>query len=209
MISHVIVTILFFEDDNRFNNRINIYKKEVLPRIKAQTKTNFDICVVCKKKHQDIIRSIGVIPATFKDDKLNLKNLGRWGTVGENLWDNTNLKKYHIKTRLDSDDLLAPNYIEKTLEEINKLDKDKSISVTFQPRLFNLITKEDKKMRTRYSAKRCSMFSSIYKPNKEHKFLAENSHFDISKYAEQNVFVDEGYCWLGIHDKNNSTTMNS
>jgi len=203
MKSHVIITRFCYDDEELFKKRYEVYVSEVLPRLKKQKNKEFDIAILCLPKHNNIIEKLGIIAFNYKKRSFSLSSSILFqDTIG--------LKKYDIVSNLDSDDLVTEEYTQKIVEEIEKATKEKdcSVSVTFQPKLFDLRTKEEKLMKTiRYSATKCSMFYSIYKPNQAHVFLRCYPHGLASVGNEKNILISEGYCWMGINDYNSATTM--
>jgi len=206
MKSHVIVTNLYYDDEEMFKKRYEVYVSETLSRLKKQKNKEFDIAILCLKKHNHIIEKLGISPINYKKEDIKKRPFG----VAYN--EITGLKKYDIISSIDSDDLVSEGYTQKIIEEIEKATKEKdcSVSVTFQPRLFDLNTKEEKRMKKfRYSAKKCSMFYSVYMPNQGHNTIRKHPHSAVSVGIEKNVFVDEGFCWMGINDYNSATTMSA
>jgi hypothetical protein len=209
MNKHAIITrMVYEEDDPKFEERLAIYRAMCLPRLRLQKNKNFDISVLCNKKHADIFRSLGIIPHFLKEEFYGERMpVGTW--ILYTPWENIEgLEKYDIQTNLDSDDLVSPDYTEKIEEEMKKHNCKTLLS--FQERLYNPHTFEEKEMRKKYHEKMPSAFYSLYQPDKtNYIYINHDSHLQMHKYAEKSIIVGEGYCWASIHGNNDSTTMNS
>ena len=211
--NHVIITMMNYRKDHpkeskQFIDRLEIYKKTVLPRIKAQTKQNFDIAVLCDRKNAQIFKDMGIIPFHTKDGYAgHYTDVWHFNTPWENI---EGLKKYDIQTVVLSDDLISEKYIEK-IEEVIEQNKegDKSIHIQFQPRLYNLETGQEKAMSLRYSNGFSSPMYSIYQPGEKYYFIHHDSHTVMPKYFDKSFLIGEGYCWLTAHSGSLSITMST
>jgi hypothetical protein len=204
----VITRMLYAEDDPRFEKRLATYRAICLPRLERQTVRDFDISVLCNKAHADIFKKMGVIPSYMKDGWLGRKPNKFWSCL--TTWDNIEgLEKYDIQTNIDSDDMLAPNYIWRIRKAIELDGGERSMHIHFQPRLFSFFTLEEKEQKKKYNNKEGSAFYSFYQPNKKnYVYIGETSHITAASFMDKTVLVGEGYCWIGIHDDNDSSSMN-
>lgn len=204
-IKHVVVTRMLYEDDKKFLARLELYKNILLKSLEAQTNQNFDIAVLCNRKHQEFIKEIGVIPFFVGENNYGQKDK-TWHVKVP--WEEIEgLEKYDIQSNIDSDDYVSEEYIEIIQESCGG---GKSIHIHFQPILHNYITGEKKRMSNRYDKNTGSAFYSLYQPNKENYiYIGQDGHRRMQNYAEKTILIGEGHCFVGVHDSNDSTTMNA
>ena len=204
MKSHIIVSRLFYPDVNDLKERLEIYKRTALKSLLEQEDQHFDIAVLCKPQHKDIVKvHPRIIP--FFSDRDKVKMLHNGGTFFH--WQDVyGIKKYDIQTNLDSDDCVSPVFTKKIQEVM--ADKGHITHIHFQPLLRNYKTGEVRKMKMRYDDKYQSIFYSLYQPNRDdYIYIGQDSHTAFGKYAEESILIPEGYCWINIHSKNDSSTM--
>ncbi len=203
---HVVITRLLYKEDDRLLKRLELYKKYCLDSLKKQTKTDFDIAVLCNRDHSKIFKDMGIIPFHFKDNWFGQKPKKYWSCFRG--WDNVEgLDMYDIQTSLDSDDFVAPNYLE-TIENTIDREAEGSLHVHFQPRFFNIATGEDLPQKKQYSEETGSAFYSLYQPDKtNYVYCGHDSHLRIGKLMDKSILIKEGYCWIGVHDDNDSTRI--
>jgi hypothetical protein len=135
--THVVTTRMLYTDDNEFYKRLELYKKYTLKSLREQTNKNFDIAVLCNRKHATTINSLNVIPFFVGKDNFGQKDKTWHCKVP---WTEIEgLDKYDIQSNIDSDDFISKEYV----ELIQSLSVgDKSIHIHFQPVLFNHKTGE-------------------------------------------------------------------
>lgn len=205
---HVVITRMLYREDEPFFQRLELYKAYTLKSLREQTNQNFDIAVLCSKQHAHIFRKMDIIPfftrsdyfGEFSQETKTWHVKVPWGEI-------EGLREYEIQTNLDSDDFVSSDYIE-AVQELSH--GDKSIHIHFQPTLVDIKTGEHKKMRNRYDDKTGSAFYSLYQPNpQEYIYIGIDGHRKMQQYADKTVFIGEGYAFVGIHDHNDSTTINS
>ena len=201
----VITRMLYADNDPKFEERLSIYRALCLPRIKKQT-IKTDIAVLCNKAHANIFKSLGVIPFFMRDGSVG-KKPGRFWSCLTN-WDNIEgLDEYDVQINIDSDDLITDNYVWRINKAI-EMEKEQSLHIHFQPRIFNFHTFEEKEQNKKYNTKEGSAFYAIYQPNKDnYVYIGQTSHLFMPSLMNKSVLIGEGYCWIGIHDNNDSTTM--
>lgn len=202
---HIVVTRMLYTDNDRFFKRLELYKKYTLKSLKEQSVHNFDIAVLCNRKHKEAIRELGVIPFFVGKDNFGQRDKTWHCKVS---WSEIEgLGKYDIQSNIDSDDWVCHKYIEK-IQELSV--GDKSIHIHFQPLLFNLKTQEIKAMRNRYDSNNGSAFYSLYQPDKtNYIYIGQDGHRRMQNYADKTIIICESYAYVGIHDDNDSTTMNA
>ncbi len=206
--THVIITrMLYPENSPAFDERLAFYRSLVLPRLKAQSVKDFDIAVLCGRYHADIFERLGLIPFHLKNNWLGQKPGKFWSCF--TTWDNIEgLEKYDVQSNLDSDDLVSDKYVERIRRAVEVDGGKQSLHIHFQPRLFNLLTLEEKPQKKQYGLGVGSAFYSLYQPDKtNYAYIGQDSHLRAGSYADKSILIGEGYCWIGIHDNNDSTTM--
>lgn len=195
------------QDDPRFNWRFKHFVDNVLPRIKAQTYKDFDICVWCNDWHKELFEGLGlktfnVIKESVRykgDRKKYFHDFTPWSEV-------IGLDKYDIQLGLDSDDYIEPQYLEKIIEEIIKnKDGNKSIHICYEPEMVRLSTGKIEHLGN-YNKKRGSAFMALYQPDKtNYRFVYEESHISIIRNADIAIVLPKGYCYAVAHEINEST----
>jgi hypothetical protein len=215
MNNHIVIIRFHYEKDSpRFQWRFEYFKNEVLPRLLKQTDSNFDIGIRCNEWHNELFRSLHprIIPFQINNERVFYKKRGRGKKYFFDFceWkDVIGLKKYDIQTGLDSDDLIADNYIETIVSEIKKFSKsnpNKSLHICFQPELFNYKTKEIYSIGQTYGPRDGSAFMSMYQPDKiNYHFIYERSHHYLYQLVSSTIIIPKGYCWATVHDYNEST----
>jgi len=199
-----VIRFHYAKDNPQFEWRFEFFKKEVLPRILAQTDQNFDIAIWCEKHHEEIFKSLSpkikIFQAEYKKRDSHL-------FIDYTAWENVaGLEKYNVQMGLDSDDLIEPNFV----EEVTKLSVgQESIQMSFQPVKFDIFTKKKYKM-DQYSEKRGSPIFAFYQPNlDDYKFAYHTSHLRMPMVAQKVIVVPEGFVMMAIHGKNDSTKIKS
>jgi len=214
MLTHAIIIRFHYEkNDPRFEWRLAYFKSMVLPRILAQTSQNFVIAIRCNPCHQKIFNKLSNKIITF-----TVKNEGAKYKQGPSKkffydfcpWSDVNgLEKFDIQTGLDSDDLIAEDYLEKIEKEVFRFrltNPGKSLHITFQPELFNTKTLEKYSIGQVYNPQMGSAFFSIYQPDKTNYFFAyEESHLTLCRRVNQSIVLPIGSCWASVHEYNEST----
>lgn len=208
-----IIRFHYEKDDPRFEWRLEYFKKEVLPRIKAQTVDDFDVCIRCNPWHEHIFQELGLKTFRVVDEFVKYKQGPRLAYFHDFVpFDRTvGLEKYDIQMGLDSDDLIEDDYVE-TLENTIKAKArefpGKTIHVCFQPQTVNIRDgKRIVKAMRRYTPTRGSAFMGLYQPDKgdNYKFVYCESHMTLWKHADVSFVLPYGYCYATIHDLNEST----
>ena len=208
-----IIRFHYEKDDPRFEWRYKYFINEVLPRIKAQTEQDFDICIRCNSWHKELFESLGLKTFHVENEVVSYKQGPRLKyfhdfvpferTVG--------LDKYDVQMGLDSDDLIEPGYVETLMNAIRKQVKqtpDKTIHVCFQPKTVNIRDgKRIVKPMLKYTPTRGSAFMGLYQPDKgdNYKFVYCESHMTLWKHSDTSIVLPDGYCYATIHDINEST----
>lgn len=190
--SKAIIIRMWHNNRDHFEWRYNYFASCVLPRLQAQTINDFDICILSDPiDHERLVALDSRIkPFTMKTEGFIYKEQGNF-----TLDMTKGLKKYDLQIRMDSDDLVTPQFVEKCVKG--------GTVTTFQPQLFILDGLEIKNMRNRYHKDRPSMFMSY----RGEECIYSKVFFRFGKYDV--TFHPEGTCFMTIHDNNRSTTVNS
>lgn len=207
----VIIRFHYDRGDQRFGFRVAYFRAMVLPKLLAQTEQNFEIAIRCNPCHEKILKSLSKKITTFRvrgeaenfrmiSTKKYFVDFAPWHQI-------IDMKKYDIQSGLDSDDLVAENYIETIQKIVKERANGKSLHISFQPEVFNAQTLKTYPIGSTYTAERGSAFFSIYQPDKQHyKFAYEKSHLFIGKDMEKSIIIPRGFCWASVHGHNYSTT---
>lgn len=207
-----IIRFHYKQNDPRFAWRFQYFKEKVLPRIKAQTVKDFDICVWCNEWHKVLFEELGLKTFGVKEEKIKYKINGRFRYFHDFVkWDNVvGLEKYDLQMGVDSDDLIEKNYVEKIIEELEKFklsNPTKSLHLSFQPQTINIRNGRKKIGELhRYKPTKGSAFMALYQPNKDkYEFIYCESHITLWKHADFSITLPKGYCYATIHSLNEST----
>ena len=209
MKKHAVIIRMWHKNEEEMNWRIHYFASVVLPRLQAQSYKNFDICILTHLKYFNTLRELD---PRIKPFTLSQRLVGHDGKDWEyrkhgnfSFKDTKGLEKYLIQTRIDSDDLVGPRFIE--LIEHNIKTESRSI-VSWQPQLFILKDLSIKKMNHRYRDDRPSMFLSVSNPDPEdYDFIYSRVFFSFGKYPCR--FFEEGQCWMTIHQYNVGSGIHS
>ena len=195
-----IITRFHYEDDAEFEKRFAFYCKRVLPTVLAQTDQNFDIAVWCEPRHANRFAQLSpkMKPFTATYEK-------RGGPFFADFtdWENVSgLKQYEIQVGLDSDDVIAPDYI----ETIHRLCRgERSILVTFNPLIYD-IRLQRYGMIGGYGEKRASAFFALYYPGLRKFYFAYcDSHLRLGAYVDKVIIGPDMKCCALVHGMNDST----
>ena len=208
-----IIRFHYKEDDPRFLWRYTHFVENVLPRIYAQTYKDFDICIWCNDWHKHYFESLGLKTFNVKKENIRYKQNGRLKYFHDfTHWNEViGLEKYDLQLGLDSDDYIAPDYLEKIVQAVNQKVAEgynnQTIHICYQPELLRLATGKIEPMRA-YTTKRGSAFMALYQPNKEnYRFIYEESHMSIIRKADIKVILPKGKAWALAHQINESTGL--
>ena len=203
---HVIITRLLYPvGDRRFKKRFDMYQR-LYDSLQAQTNQNFDIAVLCNRQHAPLFHGLGVIPFFVRDNWTGQREGKYWNCKTD--WDNlVGLDMYDIQSNIDSDDYVTEVYVDK-IQEVCK--GDESIHVHFQPMLHEYATGIIKPMKNTYDENNGSAFKSLYQPNKDNYiYIGQDGHRRMQQYAKKTILFPQGFAFVGIHDDNDSTTINA
>jgi len=194
----------YAKDHPDFEWRFNYFKKEVLPRILNQTQQDFDICIWCEKHHEELFRSLSPKIKTFqatyekRESAYFIDYTPFENTVG--------LERYNIQIGLDSDDLIVSDFFAK----VNSLCVgNNKLHISFQPIKLD-IKSGDKYLMKQYTKIDGSPVFVLYQPSlANYIFAYHTSHRKIHQFADETILIPEGFCYMSIHDLNDSTDIKS
>lgn len=190
-----IIIRMWHRDEQDFDWRLAYFEACVLPRLQKQTVQDFEIAILCFPSDFQSFSSLDdrIHPFTLYNRNYDYRRDGGNFSLSRA----QGLRHYETQVRLDSDDLVAPNFLETIINS-------KKPYVTFQPELFILDTLEVKQMNHRYHEKHPSMFLAAKNYD---ECIYNRVMFD---FTDQPVDVyPEGYAWMTIHDRNVGTHRNS
>jgi len=182
--------------------RFNYYKDKILPKVKNQTDKDFDINVWCNDWQRESLEELGI--STFQvNTKTRTNKLGYFIDFAD--WSEVEgLKKYDIQIGLDSDDYITPEFIKKVKDIAS--NQIRSTFISFQPEKVDIKTGNKYPMKRTYNHQGSPVFA-IYQPHGDYKFAYETSHLLMPKEFKNFYFVDKGYCYVSVHDYNDSTSI--
>ena len=216
----MLTNLAYIESDPMLDIRLERYVDIVVPQLRGQTNTDFDIALRVNKPTLDKIRHYldthgckDII--TFTEDhilflgtyydKSEFYNYGGESINKYSTWENIHgLEKYDIQTSYDSDDYVSKDYIQ-TVKDIAMGHENKEpLHIHFQPIWLHEATKTTGRMEFRYNKYCGSAFYSIYCPqkDKEYIFCRVRSHANILNMFKYTILVPEGKCWIGVNENN-------
>jgi hypothetical protein len=204
-LSHIVITRMLYGEDKPFFDRLKMYKKYLLKSLKNQTNKNFNVAVLCNERHRLVFVKMGIIPFYIKGGWLGQRENIYWNAkVPWNMIEG--LDMYDIQSNIDSDDYVSEEYIDIIQKHCVG---DKSIHIHFQPVFHQYSTGLIKEMRSVYDENNGSAFCSLYQPDKtNYIYIGQDGHRRMQMYMDKTIVI-QGHCFVGIHDKNDSTTINA
>src|SRR3972149_4225402 len=213
--SHIVIVRMHYpKGDPKFEWRFDYFKLMVLPRLLNQTVQDFDIGIRCNPVHAKRFRDLSpkIIPFTVTkeaedyirpEDRSRAKPYGGLYFIDFVEWkDVIGLDRYDIQTGLDSDDLiLRDDYLELIQRKCHS--NRRSLHISFQPYLFDLLTLGLHHCGIGFSPTKGSPFLSLYQPDKRgYKFIYHDSHLKMGRYADHSIKIQEGYVAHTVHNLN-------
>lgn len=188
-LKHAVIIRIDYPEGPIFRYRLLLFRSNTLLRLQNQTDTNFEIHVRCNPAHNELFRELGCIPFNIQyNGKRN-----RYGVFPP--WHTDLFEDYDIQTRIDCDDIVSLDFIEKIHEEYKP-----GRLLCFNHHVFDMWTMECVK-RTRYPSNHLGMFLSLMKGK---PFIYSRNHTQMWQDAEETKFIDYGYCWDVRHGQNAS-----
>ena len=169
---HLLITRLWFDNKNLMDRYIAVSVKTFIPAMKSQTCKDFELGILIRSEHVEYVKKrIGIDFTAFTGGIAEFRN-----EVLKN--------KYNIQSRVDFDDWVSPDYIEKTQKIYNdNITKYKNFVVHAQPEMMDWPSKRMVKVGL-YHEKRVSMFSSLCQRDPVNP-VYKGSHGQMYKMAEK------------------------
>ena len=184
---HAVIIRMDYPDALDFYDRFIMFQANMLARLKRQTDQAFEIWIRCNPAHNQIFQAAGCKIFNFHGEvKRN-----RFGAFQP--WSVDLFKDYDIQTRVDYDDIVSLDFIEKIHSEykpgrllcFNRYKFDPWSMKTY--------------IRKPYHEKHVGMFLSLMKG---WPFIYSRSHNKMWMDAEGVKLIPHGYCWQVIHGEN-------
>lgn len=213
---HAIIIRLHYQPgDPKFPWRLAFFQSMCLPRLLRQTDPDFEIWVRCHPAHTELVAAlhprIRPFQGSAEEDYYVIPAAARQpegpGHYPEAL--HPVIPRFHIQTRLDSDDLVSRHFVARIKKEVAASPAE-PLLVSFQPYKLDLWSLTRYRMKRRYHANLTSMFLALYQPNIEgenYRQIYDFNHCTIWKDFPRVVTVREGYCDLVIHGENSVTKI--
>ena len=211
----LIIRFHYQECDSRVAWRYQHFVNKVLPRIQSQSYKDFDTCVWCYDWHKEMFERYGL--KTFSvvseekyeryiihNNKPFYEDFTPWECV-------YNLQQYETQVRLDSDDYIKQEFMYKvytTVEDHKQQFEDKTLFLSFQPRLLRLSTGNAVPMLNYAENKWGSAFAALYQPlnnNTQYRFIYDSSHLTFGNSCDRQIWIHGDYCLALAHSLNEST----
>lgn len=208
--THALIIRFHYEkDDKRYPWRLAYFKSMVLPRILNQTVKNFEIYMRVNPWQVEEVKALDPRINIFmvEHEKADYKYTGgkKYFLDFVPYKQVCGLPMFDIQSGLDSDDLIAPDYME-TVQRVISEQGDERVHVCYQPEIFDLKDLKIRPIGTTYTPTKGSAFLSLYQPKKirEYKFIYEESHLKMGR-GIKSIVLPAGKCWATVHGKNEST----
>jgi hypothetical protein len=182
---HVLIIRTNYKDDDKFYSRLSIMKNTCIESINNQTNKNFEIGLLCSDNHFQILKKL------FLHNKVHKIKLPFLEFCQTN--------DFQIQTRLDNDDILDSDYIDK----VQKIIRTSKLPVLIQTQPYKLHLKTNKlyKMALRYNKNRTSMFLTLAQDQILYT-VQEKKHGDMWQIVPNVIDTEEGITKLVIHEEN-------
>jgi len=207
-VDHALIIRLKYPDCPEFEWRFNYFASMCLPRLLKQTDQDFDLFVLCNPIHDKRIKALSDKIQVLHADARAVTMVSDYNRKsGEsNSVEPFDFKMdYKIQTRIDSDDLVHPDFIKVIHDEL----KDENILtlIAFKPIRFNIHNLRLYYIYPKDGAYSKSQFLSIYNPDKS-TFIYERGHRGwasrIRNMGGQVKIIPFGYAFLSLHNLNAS-----
>lgn len=186
--------------------RFRWFRDEVLPRILAQRYQGFDIWLWAMPEHRREIEAWSPRIRTFglRRPMAQLETSYPWHHV-------VRLPRYPIQVRVDSDDLVSPDFLSRGIEELAKMSGRRAIA-WYQPEKVAVSTGAVYTCRPDYGN---GSYSNLAVPafllyrqrprDHDYSWVYARGHIRLGKIADEVRGIEAGYCWAACHGHNDST----
>jgi len=184
---HFIVTRLWFDSIDLLDKYLDVSVNTFVPALKSQTCKDFELILLVRSVHVEHVREkLGIEFTAFtkgiKELRDNLAN---------------------IQTRLDIDDWVSPDYVER-IQKIYKESEYNDFVIHTQPERMNYPSGKCIKIPA-YHDKRISMFASLCQKNPD-VCIYDCSHSALFNYAEKVYKMPDGMArWVQHRDTVSNT----
>lgn len=113
---------------------------------------------------------------------------------------------YEIECRIDNDDLVAPNYIER-IRQLYEINCD-TFCINFQPVKMDEETKKLYHHEQQYNYEGTSMFLVLVQKEEKKHYVYDRPHIRMAKEVGAVVMGGEGFCFLVCHSDNQLSKIN-
>lgn len=182
------------------------FRDHVLPLLLAQT-VDFDLWIWVNPAHRAEVEAMSPRIRTFTVDTTHeLEQRIPWRKVRE-------LPQYPIQFRVDSDDLVSPDYIATGIAALNTVRRPLRALAWFQPYKVDLASGDvywcAPRNGTPYGPRYPSAFAALRQPVVDYRYdwVYGYGHTQLWRAAERVVGIPVGKCWAACHTFNDSTGL--
>ncbi len=143
-IRHLIITRFFYDDIELFRKRLKLMNETLVKSLKKQTNKAFQLVVMADKFKVELIKELKYPFITFscyEDLQAYIKNTG-----------------IHIQTRMDSDDMFAPDFV----EFVHNLKTEGKTLLSLNYKEYDYPAMKENGRISNYNNQRTSMFLTLY-----------------------------------------------
>lgn len=185
------------------------FREQTLPRILAQRDADFDLWLWINEKHRAEVEAMSPRIRTFTADHiLPLDARIPWSAAHD-------LPRYPIQLRLDSDDLIGPDYVSTARTALAGLRAPRAL-VWFQPYKVDVVTQKlywcapmRRTTRYAYGNDRPSAFLALRQPvdHPDYSWVYGRGHMKAHLLADEVAPAGVGHCVAACHAHNDSTAI--
>ena len=198
----ITLIIRMYYPDGIPQDRLDKFKRYTLPTLKAQTYKNFNVVLLVHDNSFGVLEAIDTTGVDIREDtapSFDMRTMRptKYNTGSE------------IQMRFDSDDCMAPDFMQTLVESCIGFKKPTAFS--FAPVYHETATGKLYLPNVgAYSKRHMSGFSGIYQPeNQEYGIFAAHHYRDLSKLLPGAEFIDKpGLVILNTHESNDSSGVN-
>lgn len=178
--------------------RLEVYENLYLKSLKNQNYKDFDVFIFVSgvrnqvgcEYNTNLIKQVDAAP-------LNIFYIDR-SEFNEN--------DYEIQLRIDSDDYVFPEFMEKCVEVYSENSNEEFV-ISFQPYIYDYNDKKLYRQGRRYSGRECSMFVALCQRGENRKFVCNYNHTKFENYFKNIIHLNKELCCLCFHGDNKSTNI--
>lgn len=208
---HGVIIRLDYGTDERsqkeFDWRIEMFQEYLLKSLLCQTEENFDIVIRCNPAHAAQIEALSPRIRTFSHEGPTMYKTGLKGikTGSRSIPAFKYTPEYKIQTRIDSDDFVSCDFVERINKEFHVKKNDALI--LFRHLKFDTKTERWYKPGLEVTVGHPGPFLSLFQPEPK-IFIYEYGHTKIGNHFEDVKIIDDySYCSMLITEHNASTVI--